>query len=156
MQDDDVERNKIVGGDLIVSVNGKNLAKTNYHGGPKSKSGEGAKCASALIEASSRIRSCNPPLRIILERPSYTTTIKCGVASFRTMFCQQLFRMGIFAWKDGKQILHSYNDRLKGEEVAFETMQQASVQTLFKCFFSVVEKMLLDRQYPRTFAFSKK
>ena len=50
-QGDDVERNKIVGGDLVVSVNGKYLAKISYDGGPISKSEEGSKCSSALFEA---------------------------------------------------------------------------------------------------------
>ena len=124
-QGDDVERNKIVGGDLVVSVNGKYLAKISYDGGPISKSEEGSKCSSALFEARARTKSCSSPLRVIVERPSYTTTIKRGVASFKTMFCRQFFGQK-FAFKYGKKILDSYNDRLKAEEVVLKTMQQGS------------------------------
>ena len=125
-QGDDVERNKIADGDLIVSVNGKHLAKIRYDGKI-----EGSKCSGALLETSATIKSCNLPFRIILERPSYITTLKCGSASFKSLFCRQFFDIK-FGWKAGKQILHSYNDRHKGEEVALETMQQGTNSNIIK------------------------
>ena len=153
-QGDDVERNKIVGGDLVVSVNGKYLAKISYDGGPISKSEEGSKCSSALFEARARTKSCSSPLRVIVERPSYTTTIKRGVASFKTIFCRQFFGQK-FAFKYGNKKLDSYNDRLKAEEVVLKTMQQGSNANIIQMLLFSIEKMLLDR-YPRTFVFSKK
>ena len=135
-QGDDVERNKIADGDLIVSVNGKHVANIRYDGGSGSTSIEGSKCSGALVETSATIKSCNSPFRIILERPSYITTLKCGSASFKSLFCRQFFDMK-FGWKVGKQILHSYNDRHKGEELALETMQQGTnsniIQMLLFC-----------------------